>query len=537
MNRIGIGLKPLIALQLLVALVFACLLFGYASWRLARYALIVEQTRTARAVLQKTKTALFEHCPDAALLPTCGLGDWIRRQRTNQPLVVSLALFDADGTLVESSEAAQGVRALWDALGMREMGGGPGNDWAVFKRGEQRILVVSQPTHLASLTLRGEFSLADLDRSAANLGFQMLVYGALIVAVMLIVSWVLLTRLLVRPIDRLLGFAGRISEGDLSFLLQTESGNELGRLGVSFSQMARRIEDDKQKLKMQIEKLESLNHELNQAQIGLIRSEKLASVGRLAAGLAHEVGNPLAAILGYVEMLKTERFPIPEQQDILNRVQREVERVDGIIRNLLAYSRPGRSLITAVSPAAVVEEALALLRPQKKFKQVVFEALVPHDLPSVLADFDLIRQALVNLLLNALDAVAAGGHLWVRAVALRRSPDGGLLWNGASHEPDFFSLGDIHCIRPPRDGRDLIGGREVVVFSVVDDGQGIPPENLLKVFDPFFTTKEPGKGTGLGLAMCHAGVTAMGGEIWVYSRQGVGTQFAFLLNVAKKEGP
>ncbi len=419
-------------------------------------------------------------------------------------MLLSLALFDADGKLVESSEAAQGVRALWGALGMREMGGGPGADWAVFRRDDTRVLAVDMPTHLQSLVLRGEFSLADLDRDAQSLGFQMLVYGALLVAVMLIVGWVLLTRLVVRPIERLLGFAGRISEGDLSFLLQTDSGNELGRLGVSFSQMARRIEDDRQKLKTQIEKLESLNHELNQAQIGLIRSEKLASVGRLAAGLAHEVGNPLAAILGYVGMLKTEELPASEQQDILDRVEREVERVDGIIRNLLAYSRPGRSLITAVSPAAVVEEAVVLMRPQKKFKRVVFEALVPEDLPLVLADFDLIRQALVNLLLNALDAVAEGGHLWVRAVALRRDPDGGLLWNGKPSEPDFFSRGDIHCIRPPRDGRDLVDGREVVVFSVVDDGTRHsvrePGEGVRSVFHH----QRAGQGhrTGAGYVSC-----------------------------------
>jgi two-component system NtrC family sensor kinase len=534
MDRIGIGLKPLIAVQLLLLLLCTCLLFGFAGFRLARHALVLEQAQTARALLQEAKLALAERCPQAAAIESCGLGDWIRRQRESQPLFLSLALLDANGRLVESSEAAQGVRALWDALGMREMGGGSAGDWAVFEREGKRTLAAVVPTHIQAWVLRGEFSLENLDRSAGNLGFQMLVYGALIVGVMLVIGWVLLMRLVVRPLDRLLIFAGRISEGDLSFLLQPDSGNELGRLGVSFSQMARRIEDDKQQLEAQIQKLKSLNHELNQAQIGLIRSEKLASVGRLAAGLAHEVGNPLAAILGYVGMLKTEQLPLPEQKDILTRVEVEVERVDGIIRNLLTYSRPGRSLISAVQPAALVEEAVALLRPQKKFKRIKFESLVPHDMPLVMADFDLIRQALVNLLLNALDAVDEGGQIWVRAVVLWREPDGNLRCNDAPGEPDFFNLGDIHRIRPPRDGRDLVSGRKVVVFSVVDNGQGIPPENLVKVFDPFFTTKEPGRGTGLGLAMCHAGVTAVGGEIWVYSRPGIGTQFAFSLNVAEK---
>jgi signal transduction histidine kinase len=150
-------------------------------------------------------------------------------------------------------------------------------------------------------------------------------------------------------------------------------------------------------------------------------------------------------------------------------------------------------------------------------------------LPQVRADPDLICQVLVNLMLNALDAVESGGHIWVRAALLERSAGGELLWPG---DPEFFNLGEVHRIRPPEDGKAIAPGGRVVVFTVVDDGPGIAEENLTRVFDPFYTTKEPGQGTGLGLAICHSSVHALGGEIWVYAKPGSGTQMAFSLPVA-----
>jgi two-component system NtrC family sensor kinase len=296
--------------------------------------------------------------------------------------------------------------------------------------------------------------------------------------------------------------------------------------------MVRRIEDDQQRLKDHIRELERLNRDLQQAQQAMIRSEKLASVGRLAAGLAHEVGNPMSAILGYVEMLQAEDLPDAERKDMLRRVEKEIERIDQIIRDLLAYSRPGQREVRAVSPAEVVEEVLALLRPQRKFKNLKLTVEVSPALPPVWADFELLRQILVNLLFNAQDAVSEGGEVLVRAAAATREGDG-LRWSGATAAPDFFGAGPLHVLRPPREGAGLPVGRPVVFFAVVDNGSGIPEENLNRIFDPFFTTKEVGKGTGLGLAICHSGITAMGGEIWAFSIPGRGSQLAFYLPTAE----
>jgi signal transduction histidine kinase len=210
-------------------------------------------------------------------------------------------------------------------------------------------------------------------------------------------------------------------------------------------------------------------------------------------------------------------------------VQSEVERIDTIIRDLLAYSRPGRDNVVAAGPAELVESAMALIRPQKKYKLIEFKVELPADLPTVRADPDLMRQVLVNLMLNALDAVESGGHIWVRAAVLGRTAEGGLEWPGHPQGPGFFDLGEIHRIRPPEDGKGIKPGERVVVFTVVDDGPGIAEEDLTRIFDPFFTTKEPGEGTGLGLAICHSSVHALSGEIWVYSKPGQGTQMAFSL--------
>jgi len=253
-------------------------------------------------------------------------------------------------------------------------------------------------------------------------------------------------------------------------------------------------------------------------------------VGRLAAGLAHEVGNPIAAVLGYVSMLRTERIPAEEAAEMLARVEREVERVDRIIRDLLAYSRPGRGSVAPHGLAPLVEDALGLLRPQKKWRAIGCTLELAEGLPPALVDADLLRQVLVNLLLNALDALPEGGRMWVRAAAVRREASGEVAWEGGP--PASFALGELHAVELPRGGAGLPAGRRALVVSVTDDGPGIAPQDLPRVFDPFFTTKEPGRGTGLGLAICQSAVAGMGGELWAWSRPGVGTQLAFFVLAA-----
>jgi len=538
MRRTGIGLKPLIAIYIMVIISILAAALAYTAVRLSRHGLVMDQTRLRRETLNDMSARLIGLCPGLLDKKPCdSIAGWTKKLKEIYPALVRLSVFDSQGDLAITSDPELAARAMWDAFGARTAGGGPRDDWSVWERGSKRVLEVTVPIEEAGWKLSGLFTLDASDKAAARITYSLLVYTALLAVVMILLGCVLLNRLIVRPLEKLLQSADRISEGDLTFLLAADRGSEMGRLGSSLSRMAQRIEEDQQRLKDQIEELKHLNRELSQAQQGLIRSEKLASVGKLAAGVAHEVGNPISAILGYVGMLRTEEIPDDEQKDILARVEREVERIDKVIKDLLAYSRPGRSDVIQIAPAELVESAMLLIRPQKKFKTINFEIEVSPKLPVVTADADLVRQVLVNLMLNALDVSQTGGQIWARAAVLELGEEGKLLWatetaqSVAESEPGFFEQGEIHRIRPPQDGRGLTSGRRVVVFSIVDDGPGIAEADLIRIFDPFFTTKDPGHGTGLGLAICHSAITAMNGEIWAFSRLGLGTQLAFHLPV------
>ncbi|HUU00800.1 MAG TPA: ATP-binding protein [Myxococcota bacterium] len=521
MRRTGIGLKSLLAFYLLLLSSLLGAALVYTAVRLTRHGLVMERVDSQRKLLRQVPRLL-----DDAGAP--GLVELNKRL----PSTRSLTIFDQKDKLIGSSDPRITARELWGAFGSRTAGGGPADDWSVWERGGKRTLTITARFPSRGWKIVGSFPLEDIDAIAARIAYQLSLYAALLAAVMALMGWVLLNRVIVRPLARLLRNIDRLPEGDLLFWLAADNGSELGRLGSSLGSMARRIEDDKKRMKDKIAELAKLNNELQRAQQGLVRSEKLASVGQLAAGVAHEVGNPISAILGYVGMLRSEEIPAKEQADILARVEREIVRIDMIIRDLLAYSRPGRSEIAPALPSELSESALSLIRPQKKFKTVEFTLDVPPGLPPVLTDADLTRQVLVNLMLNALDACGEGGRVWLRAVVMGADDDGRLLWDGGPEEPAFFKLGDTHAIRPPAGGSGFRPVDKVVVFCVVDDGVGIEEENLLRIFDPFFTTKEPGRGTGLGLAICHSAISALGGEIWAYSRRGHGTQFAFYLPVA-----
>ncbi len=530
MRRTGIGLKPLLAFYLLLLSSMLGAALVYTAVRLTRHGLVMERVDSQRRLLKQVPRLLDDACGGVSGVQ--GLVELNKRL----PSVNSLTIFDRKDKLIGSSDPRITASKLWGAFGSRTAGGGPSDDWSVWERGGKRTLTVAVRFPSRGWKIIGSSALGDIDGIAARIAYQLSLYAAMLAAVMALLGWVLLNRLIVRPLARLLRNIDRLPESELLFWLAADKGSELGRLGSSLSRMAKRIEEDQKRLKDKIDELARLNKDLQRAQQSLVRSEKLASVGQLAAGVAHEVGNPISAILGYVGMLRSEEIPAEEQKDILARVETEIIRIDTIIRDLLAYSRPGRSEIEPVMPSELCESALTLIRPQKKFKTVEFDLDVPTGLPPVMTDADLTRQVLVNLMLNALDACGKGGHVWLRAVLMSAGDDGQLLWSDGlsaaeAEEPAFFGLGDIHAIRPPAS----CSAEKAVVFCVVDDGTGIEDQNLVRIFDPFFTTKEPGRGTGLGLAICHSAINALGGEIWVFSRKGQGTQFAFYLPLARAQ--
>jgi two-component system, NtrC family, sensor kinase len=309
------------------------------------------------------------------------------------------------------------------------------------------------------------------------LGRLLRLYSFLTGTLILSVVYVLLTRLIVRPVENLTAAVERLSahgspeEGGIAIA----GAAEVAQLGVAFNAMARDLKLEKQQLEARLRELEHTTSELRTTQDRLIRSEKLAGVGRLAAGVAHEIGNPLAAILGLLELLQLGSLSRAEESEFVGRIRGETERIHRIIRDLLDYARsePRSEPDAQANLEQVVEEAVALIAPQKDLRRMTLERRVHGSDLRVRGSAHELTQIVLNLLLNAADAVAGEGH-----VLIQLTRDGGM-----------------------------------VELAISDSGAGIAPEVLAKLFDPFVTTKAAGKGTGLGLAVCLAIVERLGGSI------------------------
>jgi len=334
----------------------------------------------------------------------------------------------------------------------------------------------------------------------------------------------------------------RIAEGDLATPGGISGGDEVGKLFSSFNHMASRLREDREKMQEYIQSLEKVNRELRRAQEEILRSEKLASIGRLAAGVAHEVGNPAGAILGYLDLLTKGGLTPEEEKEILRRTESEAERVRRIIRELLDFARPSPRLEEEVEVNQVIERALSLLSHQKKvWEQIRVVKIFQPDLPKWKGDGHHLQQVMVNLFLNAADALASADRaqtgqekelrITTRALLLEKSS--ALLdappRRRKEDSPDRnYSLLRARPDPPGSPSREIRAALEV---EVEDTGPGIPPQDLGKVFEPFYSTKPPGEGTGLGLAICLRILESYGGKISVRSEKGQGTIFTVQLPV------
>lgn len=308
-------------------------------------------------------------------------------------------------------------------------------------------------------------------------------------------------RKIVRPVQGLVRATKRIAGGDLSKPLPVGRSTEIGQLQESFEHMRQGLvaaSAERDALLASLEQqVEERTAALRKAQDSLVRSEKLSSLGRLAASVAHEINNPLAGILTYAKLLlrgyeKAEGDDPQRASAIkyLGLVKRETERCSAIVRNLLDFARERPLRLVDVQLGAVLDEAVSLVGNQAKLQNVTIERETAA-IPPVHGDFGQLRQACVNVMINACDAMKGGGTL--RVTARETSPG-------------------------------------LVTLQFTDTGTGIPPEHLSKVLDPFFTTKE--KGTGLGLSVVYGIVERHGGTVEVTSQVGHGTTVTFTLPTA-----
>jgi signal transduction histidine kinase len=329
-------------------------------------------------------------------------------------------------------------------------------------------------------------------------------YLVLNALVAFVLGMFLLDRALSHPFDRLAAAANRIGRLELDDPFEGRP-SLLGPLGLAFERMAANLKAERARVQSQISELERLNLQLSEARDSLVRSEKLATVGRLAAGIAHEVGNPLGAILGYLEIARDKS---PAADEYLTAIDHEVMRIDRTVRELLDFSRPSDSAeLRPVNLRQAVESAVRLASLQKRLRNVAFAVDLGPSL-SIWAEPHHLSQVLVNVLLNAGDAMQSGGRIEIRSAP------------GAD-------------VPPGRRASDPPAGPRIEL-SISDTGPGIPDQNLPRIFDPFFTTKEPGAGTGLGLAICHRILETFGGEIHAANRAEGGAVFTLVLRLAQE---
>jgi two-component system NtrC family sensor kinase len=326
-----------------------------------------------------------------------------------------------------------------------------------------------------------------------------LVYLLLNTVLLVIFGSHLLSRAVIRPIHRLLKITESFREGE-SFALASDSAtNEIGKLHRSLTMMLTRLEENRAELRQNVLSLESANQELRTAQTSLIRSEKLACVGRLAAGVAHEIGNPIGIVLGYVGLMRNDAIREADRLEYADRIESEVTRISRIIRQLLDFSRPVQGNREEVSIHRMIHDAVEMMAPQPLVRHLEMKMSLAATQDMVLVDPGQFKQVLLNIIINAADAISDNG-----------ASDGFLIISTQNNDGE-------------------------VELRLTDNGPGIPEQELPKIFDPFYTTKEPGKGTGLGLSVCHSIVEGWGGKIRGESVKGKGTTIVFTVPLAKHE--
>lgn len=484
--RPGIRLQLLFALAGLMLLAFVPLFFAIAG--LTRSTLQASRDSAARSLGR----AVAAHVAEARVA---------RSDRNIEPLLhaevgftglAAIAVYDPDGTLIAHASETPALDLL------------PPNVPVDIER--TRTVETPEGRALEVLVPAGRGPVLALVRTddetmrARPLVQLVALYMGFFGVALLVFTYMALTRVIVRPIDMLSAAASRVSAGASALEVPRAGAREIAELGASFAEMTRQLRSEEEALRQKIEELEKATNELRSAQRTLVRSERLASVGRLSAGLAHEIGNPIAAIIGFQDLLLSGDLSEEEQRDFLERMKRETERIHEVLRQLLDFARPaaaaqGPSKRQLGSAIDAIQDACALIRPQRSCRDIHVTENLDKDLPLVPMSRGQLTQVLVNLLLNAADAIDGTGTVSVRA---RRDGD---------------------CVR----------------IEVKDDGPGVDPQIKETLFEPFVTTKDVGAGTGLGLAVCRGLVEGADGTITLEDNESGGAKFVIVLPRAKDD--
>lgn len=516
----------LIAL-LVAAMVLIFALLGYANIRLHRQdleaATLLSAERVSDVIKRATEYHMMRNDRDALYQNIAAMA--------NEPGIVRIRIYDKAGTVRYSSDASEINRSVNKSAEECYACHTQSQPLARLKRpdrfrifredGSGRILAIITPieneprcsnaechAHPASQQILGvldtHMSLARADAAQAASTRQMGIYTFLAVLVIAVACALFVMRVVGRPILALKRGTEELTQGDLGYQIHVDSSDELGELAESFNVMSLRLRAAHEEITSWARTLENRveekSKELQRAHDQVVHVEKMASIGKMAAVLAHEINNPLSGILTYSKLLKkwvqkvnADDDKRKEIGDCLTLIESESKRCGELVKNMLTFSRSSPMNLATTNINQIVERCVRLVQHQMDIASVQLQCELADEVPVMHCDPAQIEQVLLALVMNALDAMPHGGNLLLRTRYLPQSRQ--------------------------------------VEMQVRDDGMGIPPDLLPRLFEPFLTTKETGKGVGLGLAISKTIVERHGGQIEVESQPGRGTTFYVFLPV------
>jgi two-component system NtrC family sensor kinase len=501
LGKFRLGLAAKLALCVIASTAAFFALFGYVNLRVERTqseALVQQSANSVADLIQRsTRYGMLHNDREmlVAILQELGTQPGIRRIRISNP----------EGLVRVSTEPGEPAARAYAPV--------QAGVHIAAEKGRERILSVVRPVensadcaragcHLSPAKQRvlgvvdADLSLSQADTQIARhqAALRWFLFGAILFGCLAAVAfmWVFVYR----PVKAVIDGTHRVAGGDLAYRLPVTSDDELGDLAASFNKMTAEVEGVQSRIEAEVRRKTA---ELERVHKTLLRSEKMASIGKLAATVAHEINNPLFGILTYARLvlrhiLKTE---IPGRDEVVEQIQtieRESKRCGDLVKNLLTFSRQAPSNREPNDVNTVVDRAVLLVKHKLEMQNIELRVNLDRSIPPVECDANQIQQVVLVLMVNASEAMPKGGTLEVTTAFDNEAEQG--------------------------------------VIRVRDSGCGIPEDVLPRIFDPFFTTKEDQNRTGLGLAVAHSIVEQHAGEISVRSTPGEGTEFIIRLPAA-----
>lgn len=528
----GLGVKTKVALYLVIGLLAAVILFSWLVVRNNREELLQQTmsqaSQLSEVIIKSTRYAMLQNRPDYVdkIIQDVGAQEDIDRVRIlskSGAIIHSSKLFEIGSQVDQEAESCTACHVDEKNNKRSRMVGRPR---VFFDEDGRRMLgstavIQNEPScsdggchrHSADQTVLGVldivFPLDKIDQTIRSNKLTIFSFALGFVIAAGILVAILIHRIIYLPLKDLQQGAVKLATGELEQTIPVRSPDEFGQLASSFNSMTEALRRSHAELKewgtTLEQKVEAATRELHLAQAEAARGEKLASVGLLAAGIAHELNNPLTGVLTFSHLVR-KQLPdgSPEAED-LDLVIQETKRCSAIIRRLLDFAREKTPTKTFADLNKLIEQTAHLIEQSAQVEDIELIFNFDPDLPLVWIDEDLLKQVVMNMLVNAQHAIDSAGSITISTRSL----------------PEYRK----------EDGTQV----PMVEIVIADTGHGIPEDDLSRVFDPFFTTKGVGKGTGLGLSVSHGTIAAHGGSIEVTSKVGEGTTFRILLPVGQPE--